>query len=54
MPNKPETPREIARKATRRIRALTQTLESSAWVDAHWVQIVSAIEDAIQGKHSNA
>ena len=40
-------PREIARDATRRIRALAQTVESQKWVDAHWPQITLAIEAAI-------
>ena len=39
--------REIAQDATRRIRALAQTVDSQLWVDAHWPQIVRAIEDAI-------
>ena len=45
-------PRETARDATRKISALAQTTESRKWVDAHWAQIVRAIEGAIlEGKN---
>ena len=40
-------PREIAREATRRIRALAQTPESQLWIDAHWSEIIRVIEDSI-------
>ena len=46
MPDKPDA-REIARAAARSIRSLAQDSYSQMWVDAHWVQIVQGIEDAI-------